>query len=163
MPEFCSVAKDGHLTVITLERPEVMNALHPPANAELSAAFDDFEADEEQWVAIITGSGDRAFCAGNDLKYQASGGDMSGQPASGFAGLTARYEIVKPVIAAVEARLGRPVPEDWVADLRAATGAAFERELQLVPGVLEALDAVAESGLARKIHERGTAELRFAL
>jgi crotonobetainyl-CoA hydratase len=101
MPEFCSVEKDGHLTVVTLERPEVMNSLHPPANAELSSVFDEFEADEEQWVAIITGAGDRAFCAGNDLKYQASGGDMSGQPTTGFAGLTARYELVKPVIAAV--------------------------------------------------------------
>jgi crotonobetainyl-CoA hydratase len=101
MPEFCSVERDGHLTVITLERPDVMNSLHPPANAELSSVFDEFEADEDQWVAIITGAGERAFCAGNDLKYQASGGDMSGQPATGFAGLTARYEIVKPVIAAV--------------------------------------------------------------
>jgi enoyl-CoA hydratase/carnithine racemase len=101
MPEFCSVEKDGHLTVITLERPDVMNSLHPQANAELAAVFDEFEAAEDQWVAIITGAGDRAFCAGNDLKYQASGGDMSGQPATGFAGLTARYEIVKPVIAAV--------------------------------------------------------------
>jgi len=101
MPEFCSVERDGHLTILTLERPEVMNSLHPPANAELATVFDEFEADEDQWVAIITGAGDRAFCAGNDLKYQASGGDMGGQPATGFAGLTARYEIVKPVIAAV--------------------------------------------------------------
>ncbi len=54
------------------------------------------------------------------------------------------------VIAAVEARLGRPVPGDWVPNLRAATGAAFERELQPVPGVVEALDAVAENGHARR-------------
>ena len=52
------------------------------------------------------------------------------------------------VIAAVEARLGRPVPGDWVPNLRAATGAAFERELQPVPGVVETLDAVAENGTA---------------
>ncbi len=101
MGEYSSVTKEGPLTIVTIERPEVMNSLHPPANAELAGVFDDFAADPEQWVAIITGAGDRAFSAGNDLKYQASGGDMSGQPAAGFGGLTARYDNHKPVIAAV--------------------------------------------------------------
>ncbi len=101
MSEFCSTERDGRLTVVTITRPEVMNSLHPAANRALAEAFDAFERDPEQWVAIITGSGERAFSAGNDLKHQASGGDMSGQPASGFAGLTARYDMVKPVIAAV--------------------------------------------------------------
>ena len=100
MGEFCSVAKEGRLTIVTIERPEVMNALHPPGNHELGEVFDDFTADPEQWVAIITGAGDRAFSAGNDLKYQASGGKMSAVP-SGFAGLTSRYDNPKPVIAAV--------------------------------------------------------------
>ncbi len=99
--EFCRVEKDGHLLTIHLNRPERMNALHPPANGELAEAFDGFVSDDDLWVAIITGSGDRAFSAGNDLKYQAEGGDMSAQPASGFAGLTARYDMKKPVIAAV--------------------------------------------------------------
>jgi len=101
MPEFCKVEKDGHLLVVHIDRPEVMNSLHPAANRELAQAFDAFEQDPELWVAIITGVGERAFCAGNDLKYQARGGDMSGQPKSGFGGLTARYDLVKPVIAAV--------------------------------------------------------------
>ena len=100
MPEFCTVERDGRLTLITINRPEVMNALHPPANDELAAAFDDFVADAEQWVAIITGAGTRAFSAGNDLKYQASGGKMWSPP-SGFAGLTSRRDNIKPVIAAV--------------------------------------------------------------
>jgi enoyl-CoA hydratase/carnithine racemase len=77
-----------------------MNALHPPANHELAAAFDEFAADPTQWVAIITGAGDKAFSAGNDLKYQASGQPMS-IPASGFGGLTSRFDLNKPVIAAV--------------------------------------------------------------
>ncbi|MFP3944315.1 MAG: enoyl-CoA hydratase-related protein [Alphaproteobacteria bacterium] len=98
--EFCSVERDGRLTLITIDRPEVMNALHPPANFELAQVFDDFEADPEQWVAILTGAGDRAFSAGNDLKYQAAGNKVE-VPPTGFAGLTARYELVKPVIAAV--------------------------------------------------------------
>jgi len=101
MQEFSSVSREGGLTVITIQRPEVMNSLHPPANAELAKIFDDFESDPDQWVAIVTGQGDRAFSAGNDLKYQASGGDMSGQPSSGFGGLTARFNNFKPVIAAV--------------------------------------------------------------
>lgn len=101
MGEFSQVERDGHLTIVTINRPERMNALHPAANRELADAFDAFANDPEQWVAIITGAGDRAFSAGNDLKHQASGGDMSGQPASGFAGLTSRYDLVKPVIAAV--------------------------------------------------------------
>lgn len=100
MPEFCTVERDGRLTIITINRPEVMNALHPPANDELAAAFDDFSSDPAQWVAIITGAGERAFSAGNDLKYQASGGKMW-TPPSGFAGLTARHDNPKPVIAAV--------------------------------------------------------------
>jgi crotonobetainyl-CoA hydratase len=100
MPEFCSTDREGRLLVVTLERPEVLNALHPPANRELAKIFDDFAADPELWVAILTGAG-RGFCAGNDLKYQATGGDMSGQPATGFAGLTNRFDLVKPVIAAV--------------------------------------------------------------
>ena len=100
MGEFCRVEKEGRLTIVTIERPDVMNALHPPGNFELAEAFDDFATDPEQWVAIITGAGDRAFSAGNDLKYQASGGKMGG-PKSGFAGLTARFDNSKPVIAAV--------------------------------------------------------------
>jgi enoyl-CoA hydratase/carnithine racemase len=100
MPEFCKTEREGRLLVVTLARPDVLNALHPPANRELAAVFDEFAAEPELWVAILTGAG-RGFCAGNDLKYQATGGDMSGQPATGFAGLTNRFDLAKPVIAAV--------------------------------------------------------------
>ena len=100
MGEFFGVERDGHLTTITIARPEVMNALHPPACAELAAAFDRFQEDPEQWVAIVTGAGDRAFSAGNDLKFQAQGGELVWPP-SGFGGLTNRFDLDKPVIAAV--------------------------------------------------------------
>lgn len=100
MGEFCTTETDGHLLIVTLNRPEKLNALHPPANVELGGVFDQFAADPELWVAIVTGSG-RGFSAGNDLKYQASGGDMSVQAPAGFGGLTARYDLNKPVIAAV--------------------------------------------------------------
>lgn len=100
MPEFCTVTRDGHVLTVTIARPEVRNAIHPPASAELARAFDEFVADPELWVAIVTGQGDQAFCAGNDLKFQAAGGRLE-WPASGFGGLTARFDNPKPVIAAV--------------------------------------------------------------
>jgi enoyl-CoA hydratase/carnithine racemase len=101
MPEFCTVERDGRLFTVTMNRPEVMNALHPPANQELAKVFDEFAADPDLWVAIITGAGDRAFSAGNDLKYQAAGSGRLEVAEKGFGGLTARFHEPKPVIAAV--------------------------------------------------------------
>src|SRR5580692_11613342 len=98
--EFVKVDHDGPVTTVTLNRPEVMNALHSPAHFELGEVFDAFAADDSQWVAIVTGAGERAFSAGNDLKHQASGGKV-GSPPSGFAGLTSRFDLNKPLIAAV--------------------------------------------------------------
>jgi crotonobetainyl-CoA hydratase len=98
--EHCSVERDGRTLIVTINRPDRMNALHPPANAELEAVFDAFAADPELWVAIITGAGPRAFSAGNDLRYQAEGNAVT-VPKTGFAGLTSRWDLDKPVIAAV--------------------------------------------------------------
>ena len=100
--EFITYEKTDRLVVITINRPEVRNALHPPANRELSAAFDEFAADPDAWVAILTGAGDKAFSAGNDLKYcaQHGMGDMA-MGNGGFGGITARFDLFKPVIAAV--------------------------------------------------------------
>lgn len=50
--EFVQYEKKGRIAYVTINRPEVMNALHPPANQELSDAFDDFAADPETWVEI---------------------------------------------------------------------------------------------------------------
>jgi crotonobetainyl-CoA hydratase len=98
--QYVAVEKDGPITTVTLNRPEVMNALHSDAHFELDAVFNDFAADDSQWVGIVTGAGERAFSAGNDLKHQAGGGKM-GNPPSGFAGLTQRFDLNKPLIAAV--------------------------------------------------------------
>jgi crotonobetainyl-CoA hydratase len=98
--EYCLSERDGHLLIVTLNRPAVMNALHRPAHEELAQVFDRFRDDPDLWVAIVTGAGERAFCAGNDLKYQAQGNAL-GWPPSGFAGLTHREDIDKPIIAAV--------------------------------------------------------------
>jgi enoyl-CoA hydratase/carnithine racemase len=98
--EFVEVRRTGRVTVVTINRPSVMNALHKPAHYELHEVFDAFAADPEQWAAIVTGAGDRAFCAGNDLKWQAAGGER-GWNSSGFGGLTMRFDCDKPIIAAV--------------------------------------------------------------
>ena len=98
--QFSTVERRGRVTIVTLSRPEVMNALHSDAHFELHQVFNEFSQDPDQWVAIITGAGDKAFCAGNDLKWQASGG-RRGWDTSGFAGLTARFDCDKPIIAAV--------------------------------------------------------------
>ena len=98
--KFSLLEKKDHLWIVTLNRPERMNALHSPAHLELDKIFDNFQEDEEAWVAIIIGAGDRAFSAGNDLKYQAEGGSME-RVETGFAGLTSRYNLNKPLIAAV--------------------------------------------------------------
>jgi acetyl-CoA C-acetyltransferase len=98
--EFNKVERRGHLLEVTINRPEVRNSLHPPAHEELDEIFDSFLADADLWVAIVTGAGTEAFCAGNDLKYQASGRQVY-MPKGGFGGLTRRLSRPKPVIAAV--------------------------------------------------------------
>ena len=100
MPEFSSVDVADGIWLVTIRRPERMNALHPPANFELADIFEQFAADPEARVAILTGEGERAFCAGNDLRYLAEGHGRR-VPELGFAGLTANYHRSKPVIAAV--------------------------------------------------------------
>lgn len=66
--QFSTVTRKGPITIVTLSRPEVYNALHTDAHYELHEVFNGFAADPEQWVAIVTGAGDKAFCAGADLQ-----------------------------------------------------------------------------------------------
>ena len=98
--EFVRYEKRDHIAFITMNRPDVMNALHPPAHEELDGCWNDLAADDDVRVAILTGAGERAFSAGNDLKFQAQGGVVR-MPATGFGGITARRDLWKPVIAAV--------------------------------------------------------------
>ena len=81
--EFVTYEKRDRIATITLNRPEVMNALHLEAHFELKEIWEDFRDDPELWVAILTGAGERAFSAGNDLKVTAertaSGADVQGR------------------------------------------------------------------------------------
>lgn len=95
---------DGQVALITINRPEVLNALHAAANEELRDAFVRFRDEHGVGVAIITGAGDRAFSAGNDLKVSAERSrdgqsvTVGGAP---FGGITRDFWCAKPIIAAV--------------------------------------------------------------
>jgi len=105
--EFCRYEKRGRVAYVTITRPEVLNALHAYGNAELSQVWDDFAADDDLWVAVVTGEGTRAFSAGNDLKFNAEydATPVDKRPtlprAKGFGGMTSRFDLFKPVIARV--------------------------------------------------------------
>ena len=98
--EHCKYERHGPVLTITINRPQVLNALNPAAHFEMAQAFDLYAADPDLHVAIVTGSGDRAFCVGTDLKELSRTGEHR-KPASGFGGITTRFDLFKPVIAAV--------------------------------------------------------------
>jgi len=97
--------KKGRIAYVTINRPEVMNSISPPVSDELWEVWSEFKNDPDAWVAILTGAGDRAFSAGNDLKYQAEHAAdhaaMTIKNPGGFGGTTANFECNKPIIAAV--------------------------------------------------------------
>jgi enoyl-CoA hydratase/carnithine racemase len=87
----------GRTTIITLNRPDVMNAVDPQVSDELHHAWSTFRDDDDAWVAIMTGAGDRAFSAGNDLVAMARG-EMH---RVAFGGITRDFWCPKPMIAAI--------------------------------------------------------------
>jgi enoyl-CoA hydratase/carnithine racemase len=98
--------KRDHIAYVTINRPEVLNALHQPASHELDAVWTDFAADPNLYVAILTGAGERAFCSGIDVKSALESTSLKPwekpqQPKSGFAGLCNRPCLPKPIISAV--------------------------------------------------------------
>lgn len=98
--DFITVERHGGVTTVTLNRPQAMNSITPDMHHELQAAFDDFATDDGQRVCVVTGAGEKAFCAGSDLKAMAAG-QVRPYPKNGYAGLIERFDLAKPVIAAV--------------------------------------------------------------
>lgn len=136
--------KKGEVVLITLNRPEAMNAIDPETAEELSRAFMDFREDREALVAILTGAGDRAFSAGADVKKMVAlwhGWSVADARENFLRGdyFSSLSSLSKPTIAAVNGfALGGGLEMAMACDLRvAAESATFgltEVRLGLMPG-----------------------------
>jgi len=105
--------KDSHVVTITINRPEVHNCISWETAKELQKAWQTFRDDEDSFVAIMTGAGDKAFCSGWDLKDAASGTGVLEElmdyekarvalyNSPGPCGYTRRLDILKPTIGAI--------------------------------------------------------------
>lgn len=104
---------DGRIVVMTMNRPERANALSIELNNAIVEGFERFVADDDAWVAILTGAGDKAFCAGADLK------EMAEANATGIvlperrhlSPLCETYKVWKPTIAAIN---GYAIAGGWM-------------------------------------------------
>ncbi|MDP2726713.1 MAG: enoyl-CoA hydratase-related protein [Dehalococcoidia bacterium] len=135
--------KKDKIAVLTINRPEALNALDPETMQEMANALTDVRDDPDIWVGILTGSGDRAFSTGADLKKMfGAGGQSTGLPPASFERLFEifrRFEIWKPFIAAVNGMaLGGGTEFALACDIRiAAENASFgltEPKWSLIPG-----------------------------
>jgi enoyl-CoA hydratase/carnithine racemase len=140
--------RDGHVTVLTYDRPEQRNAVNRQMNRELHHAWQRFRDTEDEFVLVITGEGE-AFCAGWDLEDAAALGE-GGQPdwdqfktsvfnSPGECGHTRRVDVFKPVIAAVNGwAVAAGLENALLADIRIAAGnavfGALERRWNIVAG-----------------------------
>lgn len=101
--------RHGAVRLITIDRPAKMNSLDFAANDALVEAWREFDRDAEACVAVITGAGDKAFCAGADLKTYTMAFAGTRAPefrerftdGPGFGGITRNLDIDKPIVAAI--------------------------------------------------------------
>jgi crotonobetainyl-CoA hydratase len=93
----------GHIARVTIDRPEVLNAINADADAALDAIWQRLEGDADVRVVVLTGAGDRAFCVGSDMKNVAKSGldYWAGGNPNGFGGISLRRSLDIPVIARV--------------------------------------------------------------
>jgi crotonobetainyl-CoA hydratase len=96
------VEREGHVLVVTLNRPEARNAVNGPLTLGVGAALEEADGDSEVRAVVLTGAGDVSFCAGADLKALSRGESLNppGTEQWGFAGVV-DHPISKPVVAAV--------------------------------------------------------------
>ena len=125
------VEQDGHVVVITLDRPEARNALDPVTSQQLREAFTAFKADETQWVAVLCGTGDH-FCAGADLKARK---DHRSRIPEG--GITREFWTTKPIVAALQGAVyGGGLELALCADVRLADETARLGQLEVRWGIM---------------------------
>ena len=132
--------KEGRIAIITINRPEAMNALNMETMGELYKVMTEFRDDPEMWVGIITGAGEKAFCGGADIKdtlpfMKEHGRDPWAMPPSIMRGL----EMWKPLVAAINGMaLGGGLEVALACDIRIAAENARlgtpEVTLGLIPG-----------------------------
>ena len=90
-------SRDGHVEVLTINRPQARNAINLATAQAISDALDECTTDDDVWVVILTGAEEKAFSAGMDLKAFAQGEFPA--TAQGFGGITERH-FPKPLICA---------------------------------------------------------------
>jgi enoyl-CoA hydratase/carnithine racemase len=132
--------KEGRIAIFTINRPEAMNALNVETMAELRDAMTEFRDDDELWVGIVTGAGEKAFCGGADIKntlpfMKEHGRDPWAMPDSIMRGL----EMWKPLVAAINGMaLGGGLELALACDIRIVAENARlgtpEVTLGLIPG-----------------------------
>ena len=93
--------REGRLAWVTIDRPEAMNALDMAHNEELNRVWAEFRDDQDLWVAILTGAGNKAFSAGADLKTLIPAQVEGVMEDWNFGGITRGFKTFKPIIAAV--------------------------------------------------------------
>lgn len=132
---------DGHIVTITIDRPEALNALDLDTWRAFGEATQRFEDDPEAWAGIVTGAGDRAFCAGADIKttIRRLMDDPRNNPYDEPATIMRGQQLTKPLIAAVNGvALGGGLEVALACDLRIASDRARfgapEVNLGLIPG-----------------------------
>ncbi len=130
-PRQILVEREGHVARVILNRPERRNALSFAAWQSLAASFDNLAADPEVRVVVLTGAGDRAFCAGNDISEFAEKRSTPEQVAAYDAVVAHAYEVIqgleKPLVARVRgSAVGGGFELVQLCDLRiAGAGARF--------------------------------------
>jgi enoyl-CoA hydratase/carnithine racemase len=153
MPELL-VEKHGRTTVMTLNRPEARNALTQTMADELQAAIRELNADPEQYVGILTGAGDKAFCSGGDLKNMAGQAEAQTFPVNPWPDIGGVADSEKPIICAVNGvAVAGGFELSLSCDIRIASSAAwfgvFEVKWGIIAGVAaQILPRIAPIGVA---------------
>ncbi len=131
----------NRIAYITINRPEALNACDEPTYDGLAAVWQDFRDNDDAWIAIVTGMGDRAFCAGSDIKQNFTGERHPDAPFehSAKGTLMRGLDIWKPIIAAINGHCnGGGLEMALACDIRvAAEHAEFglgEVKIGLLPG-----------------------------